>query len=212
LANAGGLLSLQCNLEKDAKFIGKQLGVPFERIMHLKEPGRGYVNFSSFKRSLDIKIAPIWERATEEELQEIKKAYAAEREKLSEYFTEQLDLKKKINQLSEKLEKESEEKTELQNKIKLYSAEVQRLQNTLEKEKEKRNDLKREFDSYEREISKFKSEKIDLEKRIEVKDRQLEKHKLFYQTLTSRWKVCSACGFTNEKDANFCNECGGSVR
>ncbi|MBI4021346.1 MAG: ATP-binding protein [Candidatus Aenigmarchaeota archaeon] len=74
LANAGGILSLQCNLEKDAKFIGKQLSIEPADILHLTEPGLGFVKLSSGAETSKVKIDPLEGRLTEEERQQMEKA------------------------------------------------------------------------------------------------------------------------------------------
>ena len=62
LANVGGILSFQCSLEKDAKFIGKQLNLETRKIKNLVEPGLGYIKFSRTEKAEKIKIVPLNER------------------------------------------------------------------------------------------------------------------------------------------------------
>ncbi len=62
LANIGGIISFQCRLDKDASFIGKQMGMNFEDIKNLTETGTGYASFSSHKEVSKIKVKPLWER------------------------------------------------------------------------------------------------------------------------------------------------------
>ncbi len=62
LANVGGILALQCRLDKDAMFVARQIDVDFESIRDLTETGSGYVNFSSEKGTKKIKVIPIWDR------------------------------------------------------------------------------------------------------------------------------------------------------
>jgi DNA polymerase III delta prime subunit len=66
LANAGGLLSFQCNLDKDAKFVAKQFNLEARKIKNLVEPGLGYIKFSRNERADKIKIIPLNEREIEE--------------------------------------------------------------------------------------------------------------------------------------------------
>ncbi len=67
LANVGGILALQCRLDKDAMFVARQIGVDFELIRGLTETGSGYVNFSSEKGTKKIKVTPIWDRTKEKQ-------------------------------------------------------------------------------------------------------------------------------------------------
>ncbi len=66
LANTGVLLSFQCNLDKDAKFVSKQFNLEPRKIKNLTEPGLGYIKFSRTERADRIKIIPIDERELEE--------------------------------------------------------------------------------------------------------------------------------------------------
>jgi energy-coupling factor transporter ATP-binding protein EcfA2 len=67
LANAGVLLSFQCTLEKDARFVGKQLGIDEKKIRNLVEPGAGYVRFSRGDKADRVKITRLKDRLSEEE-------------------------------------------------------------------------------------------------------------------------------------------------
>lgn len=67
LANAGVLLSFQCTLEKDAKFVGKQLGLDSRKVRNLIEPGTGYVKFSRGEKSERVHITRLKDRLTKEE-------------------------------------------------------------------------------------------------------------------------------------------------
>jgi len=62
LANVGGILSFQCSLDKDAKFVGRQLNLEPRKIKNLVGPGLGYVKFSRNERPEKIKIIPLKER------------------------------------------------------------------------------------------------------------------------------------------------------
>jgi len=72
LANAGVLLSFQCTLEKDAGFVGKQLGIDSTKIRNLIEPGTGYVKFSRGEKAERVKITRLEDRMTDEEKKEMK--------------------------------------------------------------------------------------------------------------------------------------------
>jgi hypothetical protein len=66
LANSGALLSFQCNLEKDARFVAKQFNLEPRKIKNLVEPGLGYIKFSRSEKAEKIKIIPLEEREIEE--------------------------------------------------------------------------------------------------------------------------------------------------
>jgi len=66
LANVGGILALQCRLDKDAMFVAKQLGMNFGDIKNLTQVGTGYINFSSEEKTRKVKIIPEWERTKKE--------------------------------------------------------------------------------------------------------------------------------------------------
>ncbi len=72
LANAGVLLSFQCTLEKDASFVGRQLGVDSNKIRNLVEPGTGYVKFSRGEKAERVKITRLEDRMTDEEKKDMK--------------------------------------------------------------------------------------------------------------------------------------------
>ena len=67
LANVGGILSFQCSLDKDAKFVGRQLNLEPRKIKNLVGPGLGYVKFSRNERPEKIKIIPLKDRRKNEE-------------------------------------------------------------------------------------------------------------------------------------------------
>ncbi|MBI2578340.1 MAG: ATP-binding protein [Candidatus Aenigmarchaeota archaeon] len=73
LANSGGIISLQCSLEKDAKFVARQMNLDFIDVKNLTDVGSGFVKFSSDNVSRKIKIQHINERLTEEEKSEIER-------------------------------------------------------------------------------------------------------------------------------------------
>jgi len=62
LANVGGIIAFQCRLEKDAIFVGRQMGINFEEIKNLTEVGTGFVNLSSKSGNEKVKITPLWKR------------------------------------------------------------------------------------------------------------------------------------------------------
>ncbi|MBN2095278.1 MAG: DUF853 family protein [Candidatus Aenigmarchaeota archaeon] len=72
LANAGVLLSFQCTLEKDAVFVGKQLGLDSKKVRNLIEPGIGYVKFSRSDKAERVHITRLQDRMTEEEKAKMK--------------------------------------------------------------------------------------------------------------------------------------------
>jgi len=67
LANAGAILSFQCNLEKDAKFVAKQLNLETRKIKNLVEPGLGYIKFSRSEKSEKVKIIPLSSRISKKD-------------------------------------------------------------------------------------------------------------------------------------------------
>ena len=62
LANIGGLLSLQCNLEKDAKFIAKQMGIDFTDVLNLNSTGQGYLKLTSSPHTIPVQILSLQDR------------------------------------------------------------------------------------------------------------------------------------------------------
>lgn len=62
LANAGGILSLQCNLEGDAKFMAKQMGIDYKDILNLNESGLAYLKLTAETETYKVKIERIAER------------------------------------------------------------------------------------------------------------------------------------------------------
>ena len=82
LANSGALLSFQCSLEKDAKFVAKQFNLDYRKIKNLTEPGLGYVKFSRSEKPEKIKIIPLKERKIKKlKKEEAKKAEEPKKEK-----------------------------------------------------------------------------------------------------------------------------------
>ncbi|MBI4018864.1 MAG: ATP-binding protein [Candidatus Aenigmarchaeota archaeon] len=76
LANVGGIIAFQCRLEKDAIFVGRQMGINFEEIKNLTEVGTGFVNLSSKNGNEKVKITPLWKRKG---LKTVKKERKAEK-------------------------------------------------------------------------------------------------------------------------------------
>ena len=99
LANAGAILSLQCNLEKDAKFVSKQINIDPLEIKNLTEPGLGYVKFSSELITHKIKIELLDNRLNEDEKREIERKIAEDKEtkELRKYFLTTKELKRHIS-------------------------------------------------------------------------------------------------------------------
>ena len=87
LANAGALLSFQCTLDRDAKFVSKQLNLEPRKIKNLAEPGLGYIKFSRGEKADKIKITPLAKRGI------IKK------KKIKEYVEERKIEKEKFQNL-----------------------------------------------------------------------------------------------------------------
>ncbi len=90
LANVGGILSFQCTLDKDAKFVARQLNLEGRKIKNLIEPGLGYIKFSRTERPEKVKIIPLSSRIKkketgkkqdEEEASEPKKVAESEKDK-----------------------------------------------------------------------------------------------------------------------------------
>ena len=73
LANVGGIMALQCRLEKDAIFVSKQMGVDFEKIKNLTEVGMGYLNLSSREGTELVRVKPLWKRKKTKEKKEKKR-------------------------------------------------------------------------------------------------------------------------------------------
>jgi len=59
VANVGSIISLQCPLEKDAKFMAKQMNCAIKHIQFLDEVGKAIVKFSSKETPLTIQITPL---------------------------------------------------------------------------------------------------------------------------------------------------------
>ncbi|MBI4896078.1 MAG: ATP-binding protein [Candidatus Aenigmarchaeota archaeon] len=74
LANVGGIVCFQCRLDKDARFVAKQINIPFEKIIDLNEIGTAYVNLSSTSATKLVKIRPLWKRSTLEKKRKKTKA------------------------------------------------------------------------------------------------------------------------------------------
>ena len=117
LANTGVLLSFQCNLDKDAKFIGKQFNLEPRKIKNLVEPGLGYIKFSRTERADRIKIIPIDERelkATSKKEQKRKPCKKSEKEREKKAILEEKtkepeeEAKGKIEEIGKKAENEEE--------------------------------------------------------------------------------------------------------
>jgi len=81
LANSGALLSFQCNLEKDAKFVAKQFNLESRKIKNLTEPGLGYIKFSRSEKAEKISIIPLNEREITEKKINRKREERVEKEK-----------------------------------------------------------------------------------------------------------------------------------
>ncbi|MBS3055823.1 MAG: DUF853 family protein [Candidatus Aenigmarchaeota archaeon] len=56
LANIGAFIAFQCRLDKDSKFVSKQMKIDFESVQNLTETGTAYIDFSSSDRSLKVKV------------------------------------------------------------------------------------------------------------------------------------------------------------
>ncbi|OYT43462.1 MAG: hypothetical protein B6U88_00905 [Candidatus Aenigmarchaeota archaeon ex4484_56] len=95
LANSGAILSFQCNLDKDAKYISKQLNLEPKKIKNLTEPGLGYIKFSRKERPEKIKIVRIKKKHKEKKV-DIKEEKTEETKKTAKkpstnlfFFTEE---------------------------------------------------------------------------------------------------------------------------
>ncbi|MCK4729997.1 MAG: ATP-binding protein [Candidatus Aenigmarchaeota archaeon] len=103
LANVGGILSFQCSLDKDAKFIARQLNLEPRKVKNLIEPGLGYVKFSRKERPEKIKIILLKDRKKDEE---------AEKKKVKKNGEEESSKKEDKKTLPPKKEEKKKEEVE----------------------------------------------------------------------------------------------------
>ncbi len=108
LANVGGILTFQCSLDKDAKFIGRQLNIEPRKIKNLIEPGLGYVKFSRNERPEKIKIILLKDRRKDEEMEKKLKEKKAEERKTKKPEEEKKEVKEKLEEIEEEYEEEDE--------------------------------------------------------------------------------------------------------
>ncbi|MCK4429070.1 MAG: ATP-binding protein [Candidatus Aenigmarchaeota archaeon] len=114
IANVGGILSFQCSLDKDAKFVAKQLNLESRKIRNLIEPGLGYIKFSRSERPEKVKIIPLDDRIKEAE----KKSGKPQKTLESENFKDKKELKESSSgELNNKIKPEKEfDKSEKESK------------------------------------------------------------------------------------------------
>lgn len=138
LANVGGILSFQCSLEKDAKFVGKQLNLETRKIKNLVEPGLGYIKFSRNEKAEKIKITPLDERTDG-----LKKDKALKRiTKVEEEPVAKVEIKESIGDKKKKIEsgrKIEEELTEPKEKKQFRMPKISKLKRIFFYEEEKTN-------------------------------------------------------------------------
>jgi hypothetical protein len=153
LANVGGILSFQCSLEKDAKFVGKQLNLETRKIKNLVEPGLGYIKFSRNEKAEKIKITPLDERTdglkkdkalkriTKVEEEPVAKVEIKESigDKKKEESEEKIESGKKIEEELDTKEESSEEETEPKEKKQFRMPKISKLKRIFFYEEEKTN-------------------------------------------------------------------------
>jgi len=177
LANAGVLLSFQCTLEKDAAFVGRQLGVDSNKIRNLVEPGTGYVKFSRGEKAERVKITRLEERMTDEEKKEMK-AMIKKCEKKPEKKKDPEAAPPPLTDEEPKNETDDKDITEEGEKNEMDEASEDEKDESLEedKKKEKKSDERKEpvYDSQDAlEKVKVKAEKDELEdERQELLERE----------------------------------------
>ncbi len=136
LANVGAILSFQCSLEKDAKFVSKQLNLETRKIKNLIEPGAGYIKFSRNEKAEKVKITPLGERANLKKEKHPKKIGEEEKPVINKEVKEEIKEEKKEPE-KERGEDSLKEKNKEEKKLKFPK--VSRLKKIFFYEGEKTN-------------------------------------------------------------------------